>query len=193
MRSVPGLVLTDDKRTIRVLAISGSLRKASSNSALVRAAARLAPDTIEMSIFLGLAELPPFNPDLDDENPPDAVTRFRDSLRACDAVLISSPEYAHGVPGVLKNALDWVVGSGELVGKPVALINASARATHAWSSLLETLTVMSARVILEASVTIPLQGKQLDLGGIGEDAELSTLLGSAIEALVNAAREARAA
>ncbi len=63
---------------------------------------------------------------------------------------------------VLKNALDWIVGSGEVVGKPVALVNASPRATHAWTSLLETLTVMSASVIQEASVPIPLQGRGLD-------------------------------
>ena len=91
----------DNKGPVRVLAISGSLRRASSNSALVGAAARLAPDTMEMSIYLGLAELPPFNPDLDGDNAPEAVTTFRATLQACDAVLISSPEYAHGVPGVV--------------------------------------------------------------------------------------------
>ncbi len=91
---------------------------------------RLAPDTVEMSIYRGLAELPPFNPDLEGDGTPDAVTRSRARLQACDAVLISSPEYAHGVPGVVKNALGWVVGSGELVDKPIALINASARETR---------------------------------------------------------------
>ena len=134
------------ERAVRVLAISGSLRQASSNSALIGAAARLAPDTVDVSIYRELETLPPFNPDLDNGPAPAAVTRFRAALKACDALLISSPEYAHGVPGVLKNALDWVVGSGELVDKPVALINASARATHAWESLAETLSVMSAQV-----------------------------------------------
>ena len=104
-----------------------------------------------------LAKLPPFNPDLDNKSPAEAVARFRAELQACDAVLISSPEDAHGVPGVLKNALDWVVGSGELIGKPIGLINTSARATHARASLTETLAVMSARVILEATV-VPLHG-----------------------------------
>ena len=112
-------------------------------------------------------------------------------LQSCDAVLISSPEYAHGVPGVLKNALDWIVGSGELIGKPVALINASARATHAWASLFETLTVMSARVIPEASTTVPVQGRTLDADGIASDPELAPQLRSAVEALAAAAREAR--
>ena len=131
----------DNQRRLRILAISGSLRRASSNSALVEAAARLTPDDVEVSIYRELAELPPFNPDLDgpDGNAPAAVAAFRASLDASAAILISSPEYAHGVPGVLKNALDWVVGSGELIDKPIALVNASARATLAWAHLVETL------------------------------------------------------
>ena len=97
-------------------------------------------------------------------------------------------EYAHGVPGVLKNALDWVVGSGELIDKPVALINASARATHAWTSLANTLSVMSARVVRDASITVSLDGRTLDSCAIVADASIATALKSAICAL---AREAR--
>jgi chromate reductase, NAD(P)H dehydrogenase (quinone) len=181
----------DSDEPVRGLAISGSLRRASSNSALIAAAARLAPGTVEISIYRGLAEIPPFNPDVESDDAPEAVTRFRAALQACDVVLISSPEYAHGVPGVLKNALDWVVGSGELVNKPIALINASGRATHAWASLAETLSVMSAHVIVDASITVPLDGRRLDANGIVEDAELSTALRSAIEALAGAARVTR--
>jgi NAD(P)H-dependent FMN reductase len=173
---------------IRILAISGSLRRLSSNSALVEAAARLATGTVEVSIYRGLAELPPFNPDFDGDDVPAAVTAFRARLQECAAVLISSPEYAHGVPGALKNALDWLVGSGELIDMPIALINASARATHAWASLAETLTVMSARVIRDGSITIPLDGRAMDANGIVADAERSTVLRSAIDALVLAAR-----
>src|SRR5262245_65851238 len=88
------------------------------------------------------------------------VATFRTTLEQSDAIFLSRPEYAHGVPGVLKNALDWIVGSGELMSKPIALVNATTRATHAWASLLETLTVMSARVIDDASVTIPLDGRK---------------------------------
>lgn len=174
---------------VRVLAISGSLRKSSSNTALLAAAGRMAPSDVEMSLFRGLAELPPFNPDVDQEGVPESVNEFRTQLDACDAVVISSPEYAHGVPGVLKNALDWIVGSGELIGKPVGLINASARATHAWTSLVETLTVMSARVVHDASVTIPLHGT-LTAEDIAADPALATLLRQAIEALATAAHEA---
>jgi NAD(P)H-dependent FMN reductase len=176
-------------RPVRVLAISGSLRRASSNSALIGAAHRVAPGVVEVSVFHGLAELPPFNPDLESDGTPEEIVTLRAKLRACDAVLISSPEYAHGVPGVLKNALDWVVGSGEFIDKPVALINTSTRATRAWASLAETLLVMSARVILDASITIPVQGRSLDADGIAGDSGLSALLRSSIETLAKAAGE----
>ena len=93
----------------------------------------------------------------------------------------------------LKNALDWVVGSGELVGKPVALINTSRRAIHAWTSLAETLNVMSALLIRDASITIPLEGRALDSNGISGDIELSRLVRAAIDALTAAASHGRAA
>ena len=176
---------------VRVLAISGSLRHASSNSALVDAAARLAPAGVEIEIYRELGEIPPFNPDLDTDSAPAAVLRLRAALEASDAILISSPEYAHGVSGVLKNALDWVVSSGELIYKPIALINASARATHAHAALRETLTTMSGRVIQEASITIPLEGSAWDANLIAPDAHLSQLLRSALAALARAAQTAR--
>jgi NAD(P)H-dependent FMN reductase len=176
----------EDRRVVRVLGISGSLRGASSNSAVVRAAVRLAPAGVEVSIYCELGDIPPFNPDLDTETVPAAVSRFRAALEASDAVLISSPEYAHGVSGVLKNALDWLVGSGELIDKPIAVINASARATHAHAALCETLTTMSGRVVTDASITISLGGAALDADGNLSDPCLSTALTSAIEALARA-------
>ena len=172
-----------DTGMVRVLAISGSLRSASSNSALVNAAMRLAPAGVEVSVFNGLAAIPPFNPDQDTPEAPIAVAALRAAVDACHAILISSPEYAHGVSGVLKNALDWLVSSGELTDKPIALINASSRATHAHASLLETLTTMTGRVISDASITIALNGPALDAKGITDNGQLSTLLTSAIDVL----------
>ena len=180
----------DNNRPISVMAISGSLRRASSNSALVGAVACLAPADVNVSIYRELETLPPFNPDIDANAAPDSVSKFRDMLQACDALLISSPEYAHGAPGVLKNALDWVVGSGELIDKPISLINASARATHARASLVETLTTMSAQVIADASITVALDGRGLDTDGIVDDGELSAALRVAIDALACAVRDA---
>lgn len=176
---------------VRICAISGSLRRASSNGALVEAAVRLAPTDVEISLYRELANLPPFNPDLDTDHPPAAVSTFRSALDAADAILISSPEYAHGVPGALKNALDWVVGSGELIEKPIALVNASARATHAYASLRETLTTMSGRVIEDASITVPLDGAGLEATGIVNDPRLSTILSAALAALVDSTKAAR--
>ena len=176
---------------LRVLAISGSLRRVSSNTALLHAAAALAPDDLAVHVSTQLGELPLFNPDLDDDQPPTAVAQFRLELEGSDAVLICSPEYAHGVPGVLKNALDWIVGSGEIVGKPVALLNASPRATHAQASLTETLRVMSADLIGDASISVPLAGRALDVAGIVADAELSSVIRSALAALARAASSRR--
>ena len=180
-----------DGRVIRVLGISGSLRSVSSNSTLIRAAVRLAPVGVELSIYRELGDIPPFNPDLDTEAVPAAVRRFRAALETSDAILISSPEYAHGVSGVLKNALDWVVSSGELIDKPIALINASARATHAQAALSETLTTMSGHVVKDASITIPLAATAVDADGNLTDVSLSNSLRSAIEALAQATRERR--
>ena len=141
-----------------------------------------------MSTYSELADVPPFNPDLDTDTAPTGVVRFRSALEACDAILICSPEYAHGVSGVLKNALDWVVSSGELMDKPIALINASTRATHAYASLWETLTTMSGRVVEDASVTIPLEGLRCDANSIAQDVRLSGLLKASLAALAQAAR-----
>jgi NAD(P)H-dependent FMN reductase len=144
----------------------------------------MAPTDVEIALYDGLGDLPHFNPDLEGSEPP-SVLDFRTQLQECDGVLISSPEYAHGVPGTLKNALDWVVGSGELVDKPIALLNASPRATHAQASLTETITVMSARIIPEASITLPLSGKKLDAAGMIAHPEISELLRKAVTALAS--------
>jgi NAD(P)H-dependent FMN reductase len=170
---------------IQILAISGSLRTKSSNSTLLRAVAQLAPGNISISIYTGLGDLPHFNPDLEGSEPP-SVIEFRRELQVCNGVLISTPEYAHGVPGVLKNALDWVVGTGELVDKPVALLNASPRSTYAQASLRETVTVMSALLVEEASVTVPLLGRNMDESSIISDREMSQRLQAALNAFAKA-------
>jgi NAD(P)H-dependent FMN reductase len=172
-------------RPIRILGISGSLRAASSNGNLIQALGALVPDGVEVSVYQGLGDLPAFNPDIEDAILP-AVAALRACLAAADGVVISSPEYAHGVPGALKNALDWVVGSGELVDKPVALINTSPRSTYAYGSLRETLTVMSARVI------VPLAGKSLDATGLASHPDIGPVLRSAMLELARAGAARRA-
>jgi len=95
----------EDLPILRILAVSGSLRAVSSNTALLRAAIALSPPGVEIRLYGALRELPHFNPDLEANEPP-AVTDLRAQVRWADGLLISSPEYAHGVPGVMKNALD---------------------------------------------------------------------------------------
>jgi chromate reductase len=165
--------------TTRILAVCGSLRAASLNARLLRAAARLAPPDIHVELFRGVGDLPLFNPDIEASDP-SPVVHFRTCLMAADGVLIASPEYAHGVTGAMKNALDWMVGCEAFVNKPVALLNASPRAVHAQASLKETLTVMTARVVEEASVSVPLLGSRLDEAGIVADLAMSAALREAL-------------
>lgn len=167
---------------MKVLAISGSLRAASNNSALLRAIARLAPAEITVRLYGDLGKLPLFNPDMEDAYQP-YVADFRAQLLAADAVLIASPEYAHGVTGVMKNALDWMVGCEAFVNKPVALLNASPRAVHAQASLKEIMRVMSALVVEEASVTVPIIGASLDEEGIAAHPDIARVLRNALGAL----------
>ena len=172
---------------MKFLAVSGSLRRASSNSELLRAAALLAPRGLLITQFEGLGGLPLFNPDLDTDPLPPAVRALRQSIGAADALLISSPEYAHGVPGALKNALDWLVSSLEMIGKPIGLLNASPRAVHAQESLAEILRTMSTEVVPAAQVSVPLLGRKLTAAAIAADPALAQLVRGALTALMQAA------
>jgi NAD(P)H-dependent FMN reductase len=167
---------------MRVLGISGSLRKASINSALLRAAKRLAPSEVELIVFGGVGELPLFNPDLE-ASLPAQVLAFHTAVAEADALLFASPEYAHGVSGAIKNALDWLVSFEPFVGKPVAVLNASPRAHHADSALRETLKTMSAAIVEPASVSIQLLGAKLDEGGMIEDPLVSSAIKSCLASL----------
>jgi chromate reductase, NAD(P)H dehydrogenase (quinone) len=143
---------------VKILAISGSLRANSSNTSLLRAIVRLSLDRVEMSIYPGIGDLPHFNPDLDDDRDLLTVENWRTQLRSADGILFCTPEYAHGIPGVLKNALDWIVSSGELMHKPTAVISASPApdgGEKANASLVQTLRVMMANIPAEAILCIP--------------------------------------
>jgi chromate reductase, NAD(P)H dehydrogenase (quinone) len=175
---------------IKILAVSGSLRRASVNSAVLHAASVLAPATIVVSICDALADIPLFNPDIEASNPP-AVLRLRSQLKSADGLMIASPEYAHGVAGVIKNALDWIVGSGELEAKPIALLNTSIRAVHAYAALEETLKTMGGRIVPEASLKVPLPSNTIDQAGILASAELKGWIQDSITALELAIKSAQ--
>ena len=173
---------------MKIAAISGSLRAGSSNTAVLRAAARLAPAGVEVVLFEGIADLPFFNPDLDGDDVPAPVGAMRALIGNVDGLLISSPEYARGVAGVLKNALDWLVASETFAGKPTALINTSPRAFHAQASLREILSTMAARLIPEAFVSISLTGKAVTPDDVLADTVCTRRLSESLEALIAAIR-----
>jgi chromate reductase len=174
---------------MHILAISGSLRASSTNTTLVRAIMRLAPENMEIALYEGLADLPHFSPDLDSDEPPVAVLTLRKSLQEADGVLICTPEYAFGVPGVLKNALDWTVSSGDFWGKPVVAISASPSwggGDKAHASLLLTLTALGANVPETGKLTIPTVNKKLNANGDIVDSETTQALKIVLDALVQA-------
>lgn len=170
---------------MNVLAISGSLRAASINSAFCRAAARLAPASLRISVHSGLGKLPLFNPDLE-ADPPPAVREFRDAVGGAGALLVASPEYAHGISGVLKNGLDWLVSFEGFIDKPVALVNTSPRAGHAHDALREVLRTMSAHILPEASITLPLLGTCITEDAMLSSPEVAQKIRRALESLARA-------
>ena len=168
---------------IHILAISGSLRGGSLNSMLLRAVKQLAPSDIHVDLYRGLGALPLFNPDLEAPGAPPEVAELRSRIVSSHAVLIASPEYAHGISGVLKNALDWMVGNDSFVGKPVGVLNASPRASIAQAALRETLATMSAHVVPEACVTLAVLGSGLDEDGVIRHPEISAAILGALQSL----------
>ncbi|HDR8962220.1 NADPH-dependent FMN reductase [Burkholderia vietnamiensis] len=173
---------TDRAHRVDIIALCGSLRAQSHNAALLDAAARVAPHGMRIVRFERLGEFPLFNPDIESPTPP-AVHDLIERLNAAHGVLIASPEYAHGVTGVMKNALDWIVGCEAVVYKPVAVLNASPRATHADAALRETLAVMSACIVERASIALPILGSGLDAAGIAAHPHFAPALTDALLAL----------
>jgi NAD(P)H-dependent FMN reductase len=167
---------------MNVLGISGSLRKASLNSMLLRAASQLTPPMMNLRVYPSLDGIPLFNPDIESSDP-EPVRKLREAICEADALIIASPEYAHGITGVMKNALDWMVGTEAFVYKPVAIFNASPRSLHADSALREVLGVMSASIIETASISIQIRGSGLDEQAIVRDTEKSAMIRQALESL----------
>ena len=164
---------------MRILALSGSLQAHSSNLALLRAAQALAPAGVEIALFDGLRELPHFNPDLEADGPLPAVQAWRTAIAESAAVLIACPEYGFSLPGVIKNGIDWVIGSGELERKVVAVtasVNHPDRGRRGLGALRDTLHAVSARIV----------GGEPLVRGPGQTQALGVLLGE----LVTAARQA---
>jgi chromate reductase len=174
---------------VHILAISGSLQATGTITTFVRAIVALAPENMACTLYDGLADLPHFSPDRDGDDPPASVKDWRSSLRAADSALICTPEYAYGMPGSLKNALEWIVSSGEFVNKPVAALSASPYPTggaQAHASLLLTLTALNAVVAEGATLTVPLVRTKMDANGTVSDAATAEALRSVLDALARA-------
>ena len=160
--------------------MSGSLRRLSTNSALLGAAKLLAPSDLEIQIWDGMASLPHFNPDFEGSIVPPNVIEFRQRAGRCDAIIIACPEYARGIPGSLKNALDWLVGSESFFDRKIALFNASPRASAAQNALRLVLATMAATVVEEACIAVPLISKSLTPQEIANDKEFSRIIRGAL-------------
>src|SRR5215831_16172490 len=154
---------------MRIVAVCGSLQRQSSNLALLERASALAPEGVEFPIFDGLRDLPLFNPDEESSTNDPAVSAWRRVLAEADAVLIATPEYAHSLPGALKNAIDWVIGSNELYRKVVAITSAVAggqRGRRGLAALEQTLRAVDATIVWNEPIA---RGPEMD-------AEISLLL-----------------
>ena len=166
---------------MKILAISGSLREGSSNHNILKYLSTLAPDTVDYQTYNDLANIPPFDPGLDNDSPPTSVTQLRKLLSGSNAVVICTPEYAFGMPGQLKNMLDWMVSSGSLVNKPVMLVTASSQGKYAHESLQLTLGALTARLSDETNLLIPFIRSKMDGEGNIMDLEVKETLDNAFK------------
>ena len=176
----------------RILGISGSLRRDSHNTSLLRAAAEAAGPDVDLELYDGLKEIPPYDEDDDVHPRPASVARLNEAIAEADAVLFSTPEYNSSIPGQLKNAIDWVsrpVATNALRNKPVAVVGASTGgfgAVWAQAELRKVLAAVGARV-LDLELPVPHAHTRFEDGGLTDD-EIRTRLEEAIEALADAAR-----
>lgn len=168
--------------SLRLLAISGSLRAVSTNTALLNAAMLLKPAGMEIDFYDGLAALPHFNPDDDVEPLPPAVADWRAKVAAADGLLISSPEYARGIPGSLKSALDWLVSGPEHPGKLIAFFHASERGVASQAALRLVLETMGTRIVDSACIAINLLGTEKDAATVAANPAYAAKIEGALNA-----------
>lgn len=168
--------------SLRILALCGSQRARSMSAGVLRACRDLAPAGVAVDLFEQHKDFPLFNPERTDLPP--GVRALQDAITAADALLIASPEYAHGVTATIKNTLDWVVDHAPFAGKPVAVLNPSYQSFHADEALRETLRTMSADLVLDACLRIPVIGAGIDPGRIAENPRFATPIATAMRALV---------
>jgi len=182
---------------VRILAISGSLRRDSHNTALLRAAADLLPPDVELVLHDGLREIPPYDEDVRHDRPA-AVQRLWDEVADADAVLISTPEYNHSIPGQLKNALDWLsrpLADSPLKGKPAAVVGASTGMFGAVWAQAEARKVLAAigALVLDHELPVHTADEQFHDDGRLRDSDIEAGLAEVLGELVDAVRARDAA
>lgn len=169
-----------------ILAIPGSLRAGSSNHAVLRYIQNLVPPGFGYTIYDNLAKIPPFDPGNDGESPIDVIADFRNLISNADGIIICTPEYAFGVPGQLKNALDWTVSSGSFSGQPTALITASTGGQHAHEALIKTLGALDAQLNPNTSLLISYIRSKLASDGEITDSATKQSLTALLDAFLTA-------
>ena len=172
--------MQDKKRTI--LAVSGSLRPNAANTLILKEIQKWVPQHITFTIYQDMATLPAFD---DSMEAPESVIAWRRLLAEADGVFICSPEYAFGIPGALKNAMDWTVGSGELVNKPLALVTAATGGDKAHAAWLQIFTALSANIPDGGSLLIPFVRSKLNEKGELSDVATREALQSILRVLIN--------
>jgi chromate reductase, NAD(P)H dehydrogenase (quinone) len=165
-----------------ILAISGSLRAKSTNLTIIEAIAEMFGEQINVEIYDGLARLPHFNPDLEASAPIEEVEDWRRRIRAADGVLICTPEYVFSIPGALKNALEWTVGTSDFAGVPVALITASSLGEKTHESLFLVLKTIEAKI--SESTALLISGARTKVNSEGKITHAPTI--EAIKLLIEA-------
>lgn len=170
--------------TLSIVALSGSLRKKSTHTRLLQEVGHLAGPDVSFALFDGLEDLPAFNPDRSSSTSAQAE-KWIALVRHADVLMVSSPEYAHGIPGALKNALDWLVGEDAFIEKPFCLYRACPRPVFAPAALMEVLRTMSGRHVAGADVTINLRRDYDIAGDVLATEESRALIRDSIAQLIN--------
>jgi chromate reductase len=183
---------------MKILGISGSLRDDSYNTKLLRAAAELAPDGVELELWNGLKAVPPFDEDDEGDQAPAGVTELYDAIAGADAILFATPEYNSSIPGQLKNAIDWASrpkATAPIRNKPAAVIGASTSmfgAVWAQAELRKVLASAGARVV-EGELPVPASHTRFDENGRLVDEEIRERLAEIVHTLVGVAARVPAA
>lgn len=183
--------MSADTPPLVVCGIAGSLRRGSLNRALLRAARELAPAGMEVRIFDRLAEIPPFDQDLEAAGDPEAVQALKRAIGEADALLIATPEYNHGVPGVLKNAIDWASRPPRrsvLGGKPTAIFGASPGVTgtaRAQSQLRQSFVFTDTPVLPQPEILVYRASEKFDAEGRLSDEKTREFVGKLLAGLAD--------